>query len=254
MRARVLATVAALAMSVNFASPAYAVGPDTAVCANAGISHHTAGVETADANQKHGVSGTIDGQALHMCTSPGLVEVSASFGWVALGDGGTSGDVIMQLGLGVCRDPLNGQCQDTMTYFYAWGRDASAPGCTGVSHRIASPIRLTGYDGAAHDYKVYHQSNQYRFLVGSTQKTYVPEGDVCWMPNRAWWFSETWDDGDALGGSAGNHLTTALTNYANLEDGGFFWTNLSGSCRFNPAAPYHCQIASTTSFDTWTER
>ncbi len=245
----------AIALSATYTHVAYAAGPDAGPCSSPNKSQNFAGVEKADANQKHGVAGTIQGQDLHMCTSPTLFELSSSFAWVALGDGGSSGDVIIQLGIGKCRDGSNTSCGDAMRIFYAWGYDQSAPGCQGSSsHRVPYPIFLSGYNGAAHNYKIYHQSNQYRFFVDATQKTFVAESNVCWTPTRAWWFSETWDNGDALGGSVGDPLSTTLTNYANAENGGFFWTSLAGSCRFNPAAPYHCVVTTGTSFNVWTER
>lgn len=141
-----------------------------------------------------------------------------------------------------------------MRYLYAWGRHTSALGCAGFMNRRATPFFLSGYDGAAHDYKIYHQNNRWRFLIGVTERTSIAESELCWTPTVAWWFSETWDSGDALGGSLGDKLRTQLTNYATAETGGFTFTAFSGACTFNWSAPYHCSRINGTTFDVWTDR
>ena len=256
MRSRVIALLLAIVYQFSSAAPAFAA--DNANCSDDGLAHyHFAGDEYYNGGQKHGASGTIDGQDLHQCTNPDGVEVSASFAWSALGDGGSGmggGSVIMQIGIGKCRAPGFFGCGSDMRYLWAWGRDPSAPGCSGWSHIDATPNSLSGYDGAAHDYKVYHKDDRYRFYVGTTEKTSIPESWICWTPTRAWWFSETWDGGDALGGSLSNHLRTISTNYANAEDGGFFWTGLAAPCKWPGGGIYHCTVVSATQVDTWTDR
>jgi hypothetical protein len=91
-------------------------------------------------------------------------------------------------------------------------------GLSGWSHISATPQVIGSWDGAAHDFKVYHKDNRYRFYIGNTEHASIPESDICWTPTRAWWFSETWDNGDALGGSVGNKLFTSSTNYAQLGE------------------------------------
>jgi len=251
-----ISVVAALTMQTMAALPTLAFGPDTANCS--ARNSHTTGAETYVAGQqKHGVSGTIEGQNLDQCTSPHLVQTSGSFAWSVLEDGGTGssgGAVILQIGIGKCRDPFSFGCGSDMRYLWAWGRDSTAPGCAGWSHIDPVPNSVGTWDGAAHDFKVYHQNNAYRFFIGASQVASVPESMVCWTPTRAQWFSETWDDGDAVGGSAGNPLVTSSTNYANAENGGFFWTSLSAPCRFAGDTIRHCSIVSSTSLKTWTER
>jgi hypothetical protein len=198
----------ALASIHAFFNPSAAAAADTANCQELEIAQHTSGDEFYDGGAKHGVSGTIDGQDLHQCTQPGPIEQSGTFGWSALGDGGSGsggGSVIMQIGIGKCRIP-GFNCGSDMRFMWAWGRDSSAPGCSGWSHITANVQTLSGWDGAAHDYKVYHKNNYWRFYVGLTEKANIPDSWICWTPTRAWWFSETWDSGDALGGTSGNHL------------------------------------------------
>ncbi len=251
-----ISLVAALTMQTMAAIPALAFGPDAANCS--ARTSHSAGAEAyVSGQQKHGASGTIEGQNLDQCTNPAGIQTSGTFAWSALEDGGTGnsgGAVILQIGIGKCRDFGNFGCGSDMRYLWAWGRDSTAPGCAGWSHIDPVPNSVGTWDGAAHDFKVYHQNNYYRFFIGANQVASVAERSICWTPTRAQWFSETWDDGDALGGSAGNPLVTSSTNYANAENGGFFWTSLSAPCRFPGDSLRHCSIVSPTSLKTWTER
>lgn len=251
-RPLVLAAAASLLLSASLSTPTFAA--DNAHCNPDGL--WQAGMIVN--GQKHGASGTIDGQDLNQCTSPDLFETSGTFAWSAVQNGGWP-ETIVQIGIGKCRDPGNFGCGSDMRYLWAYGRNPNAPGCSGKSLRIPAPSSLSGYDGAAHDYKVYHKNNAWRVYVGNTEKTSVSESEVCWTPAEAVWFSETWDTGDALGGSVGNKLVTNSTNYANAENGGFFWTNFPGpfpneACSAEPGGVRKCQITGAQKFQTWTDR
>jgi len=54
---------------------------------------------------------------------------------------------ILQIGVGKA---LNAAEQ----YYYAWGRDPSAPGCQGYSQHIPGATPFGTFDGQAHTYKV----------------------------------------------------------------------------------------------------
>jgi hypothetical protein len=252
---RLVGLAATLAILLSLSSPVPTLAADNANC-NSGTQYFFSGMWVT--GQKHGSSGTIDGQDLHMCTSPGAFEESGTFAWSAVGNWNYS-ETIVQIGIGKCRDEFNFGCGESMRYLWAWGRNPSAPGCSGKSLRLPVPSSLSGYDGVAHDYKVYHKNNAWRVYVGVTEKTSVSESEICWTPNVAEWFSETWDAGDALGGSVGNKLVTNSTNYANAENGGFFWTSFGGpypneSCSFEPGGVRKCQITGGQKFQTWTDR
>lgn len=110
---------------------------------------------------------------------------------------------------------------------------------------------------AQHDFKVYHQSNEWKFFVGSTQVYSIAESSICWSPIQSSWFGETWDAGDQMGGSAASHMHVTLMNYATTENGGFFWTNFNAANACNYAAgqapaAYQCDIVDTRSVDIWT--
>lgn len=113
------------------------------------------------------------------------------------------------------------------------------------------------YASAAHDFKVYHRANEWRFFVDTTKVGWVGEASICWTPKLAVWFSETWDFGDQIGGTVANKFGVTSTYYANTEGGGFFWTNFNAAnaCNYGGAgAPFFCDVTGTRSYDTWTDR
>lgn len=251
-------TLAALSFAsiLLFSVVGQSLAASTANCSDALPKNHWKGERVLGA--KHGTSGTFEAQTLAMCTNPGFPEVSSSFVWSNVVGTGTND--IAQTGWGVCRSPWPpDQCSTSNKYLWAWGRDSSGdPGCSGYSDVAPTPSSTTlAWDGLAHDYKVYHKTNYWRFYVGNTQVYAIPESAICWTPTAAVWFGENWDSGDAIGGYAGSHsthFTMSSMNYANSEDGGFFWTNLSGVCNYGDPAPYYCSIYSTTAIDLWTSR
>jgi hypothetical protein len=85
VRRRAAALILGIVYDVASATPALAAGPDNAPCS--GDTGHSAGEEAFTAGiEKHGASGTIEGQDLHQCTNPGGFETSGTFAWAALGE------------------------------------------------------------------------------------------------------------------------------------------------------------------------
>lgn len=204
---------------------------------------------------KHGASGTLEGQALDQCTNPGGIEVSGSFAFSNVERQGTANSIV-QIGIGRCRKPGINGCDSTMRNYWAWGRDSSAPGCAGFASRGPEPELVSNWSGAAADYKVYHKTDRWRFYIGLTEVKSIPEGSICWTATDASWFGESWDVGDAIGGTVANKFRISLTNYANAENGGFFWTafNAAANCNISVGAPYLCDIVNGTTIDIWTNR
>jgi hypothetical protein len=204
---------------------------------------------------KHGASGTLDAQALNQCTSPGLVEISGSFAFSNVERQGSANSIV-QIGIGRCRKPGINGCDSTMRNYWAWGRDSSAPGCSGFASRGPEPELVSNWSGAAADYKVYHKTDRWRFYIGLTEVKSISEASICWTATAASWFGESWDVGDAIGGTAANKFRISSTNYANAENGGFFWTgfNSAAACNINSGAPYFCDIVNATTIDIWTNR
>lgn len=156
--------------------------------------------------------------------------------------------------MGNCRAP---NCVGGMRYYSGWGRTDTTPGCSGYSSRAPVVTDEGAYVSAAHDFKVYHQANEWRFFVDLTKVGWVGEASICWTPKLSAWFSETWDFGDQIGGTPGNKFSVTSTNYANAENGVFLWTNSNpaNACNYGGAgAPFFCDITGARSYDTWTDR
>lgn len=210
--------------------------------------------QTAD-GAKHGASGTLEGQALDQCANPGPIEISGSFAFSNVERQGTANSIV-QIGIGRCRKPGINGCDSTMRNYWAWGRDSSAPGCSGFASRGPEPELVSNWSGAAADYKVYHKTDRWRFYIGPTEVNSIPEGSICWTATVASWFGESWDVGDAIGGTAANKFRISSTNYANAENGAFAWTtfNAAAACNISVGAPYLCDIVNATTIDVWTNR
>lgn len=186
---------------------------------------------------------------------PRAVEISGSFAFSNVERQGTDNSIV-QIGIGRCRKPGVNACDSTMRNYWAWGRDRSAPGCSTFVSRGPEPELVSNWNGAAANYKVYHKTNRWRFYSGATEVKSIPEASICWTPTDASWFGESWDVGDAIGGTAANKFRISSTNYANAENGGFFWTAFDAvpDCNISVGGPYLCDIVNGTTIDIWTNR
>jgi hypothetical protein len=248
----VLAVLSALIVAFSVPTAAFAAG--TANCSESDVFNRWRGHFLEDSNQKHGVSGTAEAHTLAQCTMPELIEFSGSFIYSNIAPNNGGFNDIIQVGMGNCR-ALN--CGTGMRYYSAWGRSGSTPGCTGYSDRAPSQSDEGAYVSAPHDFKVYHQTNAWRFFVDATQVRGLSEASLCWTPKVAAWFAETHDFGDQIGGTVGDKMSVTSMNYANTEGGGFFWTNwnAANACNYiGGAGPFSCDLTGTRSYDTWTDR
>jgi hypothetical protein len=237
-----------------FLVPSATLGAGTANCSEGGQVSRWRGQSVTDAGQKHGVSGTAEAYSLAQCANPGLIEISGSFYFSNITPNNGGFNDVVQIGMGNCRAA---NCLAGMHYYSGWGRTSTTPGCSGFSSRAPLVTNEGTYAVAAHDFKVYHQVNEWRFFVGGTNVGSVGEASICWTPKLAVWFSETWDFGDQIGGTAANKFSVASTNYANAEGGGFVFTsfNAANACNYGGAgAPFFCDLTGARSYDTWTNR
>lgn len=207
-----------------------------------------------DANQKHGASGTAEAHNLVQCINPDLIELNGTsiFSNVVPDNGGFND--IVQVGMGNCRAS---NCVGGMRYYSGWGRTSTTPGCAGFSNRFPAVADEGAYGFAAHDFKVHHSANLWKFYVGLAQVHSIGEASICWTGRSAVWFGEVWDIGDQMGGTPANKLSITSTNYANAEGGGFFWTNFNAAnaCNYGGAGvPYFCDLTGARSLDVWTDR
>jgi len=252
MRRSITALLSALILALSL--PSTALGAETANCSEDSQVSRWRGQSYSDAGQKHGTSGTAEAHSLAQCTNPDLIERSGSFYFSNITPNNGGFNDIVQIGMGNCR---SANCVGGMRYYSGWGRTSTTPGCTGFSSRFPAVLDEGAYVSAAHDFKVYHQTNAWRFYVGTTQVGSVGEASICWTPKLAVWFSETWDFGDQIGGTPGNKFSVTSTNYANAEGGGFVFTNFNAAnaCNYGGAgAPFFCDITGARSYNTWTDR
>lgn len=208
---------------------------------------------------RHGVSAYLEGQTLKMCTHESVFEKNGTFAFVNI-EGHAFNDII-QVGIGRCRFPFYGECTWGMETYYAWGRTQSSEGCDIWQDRLPSAHFTPGvaYDGQTHDYKIHHADDYWNIYVDHTRVMRVGEVSLCWnwgRPSRdASWFGESLDQGDAIGGSVGNKYSISSANYANQENGGFYWTgwNPGAACNLGGGI-YKCDITSSRSLLLWTDR
>lgn len=91
-------------------------------------------------------------------------------------------------------------------------------------------------------------------MIAGSEHDDLPLGSICWTPTRAVWFGESWDSGDAIGGSAGNHVKLTSAHYEATVGG--TWSSPS----FNPGAncplitlpKYKCVAQNGQAIDFWT--
>ena len=104
-------------------------------------------------------------------------------------------------------------------------------------------------------FDVVRTSQQWKVQInGVTQQT-VPLASICWSKRRADWLGESWDRGDAIGGSSSNKFRVASAIYEASVGG--VWTNESWTAA-NPCNNvtldnrYKCDVVSGNSMDLWT--
>jgi hypothetical protein len=209
-----------------------------------------------------GAAATITGNTLYTCSGFDLGGVEGTFGWSnVIGQG--AGNSIVQVGFGRCGDPTNsGACNSAMNFFYAWGRQSSAPGCSGWSTRLAQPQKWDGhnYDSRSHLYWVQQQTSSgsayWRMYIDGNLVKQEPMSSFCWTPGDAQWFAETWDHGDELGGEPSAPMNFTGMMWSPSRDGTWYSTAFStGRCHLKPSDSYYvCNITSSTSISAYTNR
>lgn len=100
----------------------------------------------------------------------------------------------------------------------------------------------------------------YQFWIGSSNVASLSRSVICWFPNEAVVFTEAWDQGDAVGGTAGNHYGLSFMQYRTTNGGTWFnptW-DTSRSCALSfigtTSPPYYCDIVGSGSIEVWTSR
>ena len=211
---------------------------------------------------RYGAAANLGGNDLYTCSGFDLGGVEGTFGWSNIV--GTGFNSIVQVGYGRCGDPTNsGACNSAMNFYYAWGRDSSAQGCSGWSNRVPQPQKWDNhsYDWASHQYWVQEQTsggtNYWKMFIDGYLVKQEPISSFCWTPIAAQWFAETWDYGDELGGSALNPMNFTNMLWSPSVGGTWYYTNWTpgGTCSFRPSqAFYHCSTPTSHTMQVYTDR
>jgi hypothetical protein len=210
---------ATLALSTLLAQPNAALaGSPTANCNGV----YSAGFATTwDSLAYKGYYSHLDPQTLAICTSPVPGGPSASWGWSAVGATSASCNdpilgcplSIVQIGRGACRYSVYESCQGTgQRLFAAYGRSEASDGCEGLDDILPVPLNRAPAptDTGLHYYRVWLDGSTWRFDhwpkgQAVTQVFVVAASLICWTSRAGLSFNETWERGDAVGGSATNH-------------------------------------------------
>lgn len=116
---------------------------------------------------------------------------------------------IMQIGVG---HTLN----TSELFYYAWGRDPSAPGCLGMQARLPVAHSLGTFDNLPHTYKIVYDPSSggfWDFDIDGVQQTTFDAPLMCWDVHDAYWFAEAHENGSPLGGSQTSPQTISVARW-----------------------------------------
>jgi len=245
--------LAVVAVLLALAIPPVAFAADTANCSEGpgAVNRHKGNSWSA----LYGVAAIIDGQTLNKCTNGVVGEVAGSQAWVNIEGYGSTNNII-QIGLLKCANPINPACDSNMHFVRAWGRS----GCVSLPDHYPFPEAIGSWDGANHNYKVWRNSAAWNFYIDTTSWGGITPDQICWTPSRVTWFAETWDYGDALGGTSTDRLYFNSMAYASAIGGGFTYTGFgSQTCGIsdgpnNTSPPFYCTQLNSNTMQVWTNR
>jgi hypothetical protein len=231
--------------------PAIALAADPAACqpANFGENFFAGQIKTVSGIK--GTRGIVEGQALALCTAP-LNEDSGSQTWVAVtGPNGYTRSLV-QTGLIKCKNSANGLvCDGNMRYFWTWGRDSAAPGCSGFANRDPLATSLGTWSSGSSTYLVANNGSAWQVFIGGVFQDSISTASICWTPSQAEWIGESWNKGDDIGGVAGNKQYISTARYQTSIGGSWISPGFSGSICTLSNNPYFCEIATTDQINLW---
>lgn len=243
-------------------SPSSPINP---VAAHA--SSHTLACQESSAHNRHrwaqkvptaaptGARGTTESQTLSVCTSSSDDDRS-NHAWVAVDDNGGDPFDLVQAGRITC-EGSQAACTLAQRKFWAWGRQNSEPGCSGLSDVAPIAQSLGTWSSGSDDFIVARSGGFWKVYIDGVFQNQVSEASICWAKKRALWSGETWDLGDAMGGSAGNKF--ALTQAAYQTTVGGSWLNPGftpgNACQNSPDVepPFFCTTPASNSLSLWAD-
>ena len=110
--------------------------------------------------------------------------------------------------------------------------------------------------GTTATYTTVRTASQWQFKQNGSVIGTVGLSSICWTPKRALWAGESWDRGDAIGGSSSNHVVVSSALYEATVGGiwgsPMFTIGTSG-CTLSPTlARYKCNATSGQAVEFWT--
>lgn len=250
-----LASAVWLAVGVPFAFPGTVSANHTAPCAEAAYHARFRWASKLPGVAPTGARGVTESQALDVCTSA-TDAIRANHAWVAVDDNGGHENDLVQAGRITC-EGTQAVCNLQQHRFWAWGRHNSRPGCAGFSNVLPIAQDLGQWTTGADSFIVARSGGEWKVFLNGSYVNGVAEGSICWAKIRALWAGETWDIGDAMGGSAGNKYALTQAAYQTAVAGA--WLNpgftAGAQCENNPDVdpPYKCVTPSNNALSIWTE-
>lgn len=231
------------------------LGAETANCSSSNdANRHQGQKDASSTGERHGAQAVYEAQTLQQCTSPAGIERSASLVFANIEPNPIGVNSIIQSGAGNCRSV---NCPAGMRYYSGVGIDSTAPGCSGFQPRAPILTDEGGWTSASHTYRVQHTSNQWQMYVDSTLVRSMSESQICWRPQTASWFAETFDPGDQMGGTPTNPYAISSASRMTAENGAFAATafNSGAGCTYQGSfGVYHCDVTGSRSLNIWTDR
>jgi hypothetical protein len=242
------------------AAAAVGFGPSVA------LANHTTGCSTSGtifAGDLMGDSVRFGAQGDFPGTDPDFLDIcvggNSTFSsvWVAL-ESGTSPLDIIQIGLDHCRFLACPYPEDGLIhYFWAWGRDHTSAGCSGLPDRDPIAIDLGVWDGSPHQFRVRKVTSSgvstYRVYRDGVQAApSVAASDVCWAGQHAipTFLGEVFNWGDAVGGSATSKFRIDNTSRQDTVGGSWVNTFWQTPCAADNAI-HNCAVVHTITLDLW---
>ena len=255
-RGSLIAAAFALVLALE---PAITLANHTAVCSDYGFVKRFHGrVSDPWSDHRYGVRAYFSNLTFEQCTQPRPGEASSSVAWVGI-QGPTNATMdknIVQALVGRCRHDTG--CTGALLEGYSYGRDQDSPGCAGIPD-VAPTGHWLGPSVGNGLFSVVENANN-TFTI-DTPNTYVTltSGTICWYNQYVAQVGETWDFGDAMGGTTALHFTFSDQELRTTPGGA--WVPFGGYCTTHyvttPLTPLESVFKCTGnggSMDLWTAR
>jgi hypothetical protein len=185
-----------------------------------------------------------------LCTTAGD-RVHGGFAWIGVGGSENCPECIYQMGTAKCvnLDSPSSGCNGTFKMFYAWGRSHNYGGCPDV---LPFPISLGAAPSGSNTYSVVRTTTEIQFKLNGGTQTTIGNANICWTREDELYYDETYNRGDQLGGTVGDHQSYTNAIYEKTVGGSWFspsFTTCPSTYGF-----YSCTRVNGQALDMWTDR